>query len=264
MCGLARGLIALGIAEMLLAAVGFMMIGRFVVLLVVFSLVLTLWLVNSGWRVMLELYRCKRASPNEYPTLHLALEDVCTRAGVPKPEMYIMDTPTPNAMAVGRGAGCAGICLSEALMQLLDEDELKAVLAHEIAHIKNRDVVFSSAAAITGILLAHLGYASLYSSATEESSILHMVVGGMLIPLAYLVVLCGYSRACEFRADMLAATLTSKDALRRALLKTEANARRVYINPASAHLFFSPPMLPESLRKMFSLHPSTEERVRAL
>lgn len=264
MHGFMRGLIALATAEMLLAAVGFMIIGKLVALIVFFSLALTLWLVSSGWRVMLELYRCKRASPLEYPTLYSALGEVCERAGVPQPELYIMDTPTPNAMAVGRGPGCAGICLSEPLMELLDEEELMAVLAHEIAHIRERDVMFSSAAAIAGIILAHLGYASLYSGATEESSILYMVVGGVLMPIAYLVVLCGYSRACEFRADRLAAALTSKDALRRALLKTEANAKRVYINPASAHLFFSPPLFPERLMKLFSLHPSTAERVGAL
>ncbi|MHC1602405.1 MAG: M48 family metalloprotease [Methermicoccaceae archaeon] len=262
--GIIRGLLALCFAELSLVVVGYLLLGRFAALLVLFSLALTIWLLKSGWRVLLDMYGCRRASIEECPTLFRALKDVCERAHTPQPELYLMDTPTPNAMAVGRGGGCAAVCVSEALLGLLDEEELRAVLAHEMSHIIERNVLFSSASAIAGIFLAHLGQAFLYGAEEEECGIATMMLGGVMLPVAHLVVLCGYSRGCEFRADAFSARLTSKSALSSALLKTEANAQLVYINSASAHLFFSPPIAPKKLRGLFSLHPSTAERLRRL
>lgn len=262
--GIVRGVLALGFAESVLITVGYMLLGPLVVAPVLTTLALTIWLLKSGWRVLLDVYGCERARADDQPTLFRAMRDVCERAHVAQPELYLMDTPTPNAMAVGRGEGCAAVCVSESLIGLLDEDELKAVLAHEISHVVSRDVLFSSAAAVAGIFLAHLGQAFLYSGGEDESSLVSMVLGGVMLPLAYLVVLCGYSRGCEFRADAFSARLTSKTTLSSALLKTEANARLVHINSASAHLFFSPPVLPRRMRWLLSLHPTTAERVKRL
>ncbi len=262
--GFIRGVLALCFAVLVLAIVGYMLLGRLAALLVLFSLALSIWLLKSGWRVLLDMYGCKRASIEECPVLFRALKEVCERAHTPQPELYLMDTPTPNAMAVGRGGECAAVCVSEPLLELLDEEELRAVLAHEMSHIMEKDVLFSSSAAIAGIFLAHLGQAFLYSAGEEECGVATMILGGIMLPVAHLVVLCGYSRGCEFRADDFSAHLTSKSALSSALLKTEANAQLVYINSASAHLFFSPPIAPKRLKRLFSLHPSTAERLRRL
>ncbi|MEB3222389.1 MAG: zinc metalloprotease HtpX [Candidatus Sericytochromatia bacterium] len=232
--------------------------------------------VVSYWfsdRLALAMSGAQPVAPHQAPWLHEAIEDLARAADLPKPSVYVIPSEAPNAFATGRDAAHAAVAVTEGLLRVLDTDELHGVLAHELAHIKNRDILISAiAATLAGALtqLAQLG--AFFGPRTDDDrgagSALATLGLVVVAPLAATLVQLAVSRSREFEADRTAGLLTRRpEALARALLKLERGNALVPTpaSPATAHMYIVNPLTAgESLAALFSTHPPTAERVRRL
>jgi heat shock protein HtpX len=229
-------------------------------------------------RVVLRLHHAREVSVADAPELHAIVDELATRAQIPKPRVYVIPEQQPNAFATGRNPARGVVAVTEGLLQLLDRRELRGVLAHELAHIKNRDVLVASlaaAGAATVTYLAHaLSFGSLFGNGREEGegdsseSAAGGLLGALVAPVAATVVQLGISRSREYLADESGARISGDpEALASALVKLEHASMLLPAQgtPATASLFIVNPFgAVESLARWFSTHPSTEERVRRL
>jgi len=220
------------------------------------------------------------ADEHEHKELHRILENLAITAGLPKPKLYIIKDAAPNAFATGRNPNNASVAVTEGLLRMLDKSELEAVLAHELSHIGNRDILVMSVAAVLVGTIAYLAdiamRASFYSAGDSKdgkaSPLLFwlMIVAAILLPIAAQLMHLAVSRKREFLADSSAALLTRyPDALASALVKISSyQAPMKKANHATAHMFISNPFGAKDagswIGKLFSTHPPVEERVRAL
>lgn len=212
----------------------------------------------------------------EAPEIHAIVEELAYRAGIPKPRVYYTPSPQPNAFATGRNPANAAVAVTDGLVRLLNRTEIEGVLAHEIAHIKNRDTLIATiAAALAGAItwIAHVAQWGLIfgmgrgddedSPAGAIGSLLMII----LAPIAAMLIQLAISRAREFQADATGAQIAGRaDGLANALLKLEAAAHRIpmHVNPATSHLFIVNPLSAESIARLFSTHPPIRERVERL
>ena len=228
-------------------------------------------------RVVLRLHHAREVTATDAPELHAIVDELAARAQLPKPRVYLIPEQQPNAFATGRNPARGVVAVTEGLLQLLDRRELRGVIAHELAHVKNRDILVASlaaAGAATVTYLAHaLSFGSLFGTARqEEEGDAGSAAGGLLAavvaPLAATLVQLGISRSREYLADEAGARVSGDpEALASALLKLEHASMLVpsHGTPATASLFIVNPFgAVESLAGWFSTHPSTEERVRRL
>jgi heat shock protein HtpX len=228
-------------------------------------------------RVVLRLHHAREVNPHDAPELHAIVDELALRAQLPKPRVYVIPDEQPNAFATGRSPARGVVAVTEGLLQLLDRREVRGVLAHELAHIKSRDILVASlaaAGAATITSLAHaLSFGSLFGSARDEGEgDAAATAGGLLAalvaPFAATLVQLGISRSREYLADEAGARISDDpEALATALVKLEQASKRVpaHGTPATASLFIVNPFAAgESLARWFSTHPSTEERVRRL
>jgi len=247
--------------------------------LVIAFLIAALMNFFSYWfsdKIVLSMYGAKEISPQEAPWLHRIVEDLARRANIPKPPIYLIPMEQPNAFATGRGPGHAAVGVTRGILELLDEEELKGVLAHELAHIKNRDVLIASiAATIAGAIsmIVHwLQWALIFGwGRDEENNNPLSLVGSLLLivitPIIAAIVQMAISRSREYLADETGAYICGCPlALARALEKihnyvTQVPAR---VNEGTAHLFIENPLKGEGLWELLSTHPSTEKRVARL
>jgi heat shock protein HtpX len=234
--------------------------------------------VASYWfsdRIVLAMYRALRVEESEAPALHAMVRRLATGAGVPMPRLYVIPTDTPNAFATGRNPRNAVVAVTEGIVRLLDHEELEGVLAHELAHVVNRDVLISTiAATLAGAItyLAHMGqWAAMFGRHHDDdghaASPFVAIILAIVAPIAAMLVQMAVSRAREFQADASGARLAGKpEALASALSKLEAGARVLPMdaNPATAHLFIVNPLTGQSLARLFSTHPPLEERIARL
>ncbi len=236
---------------------------------------------GSYWfsdRIALAMAGAREVTPEEAPELHALVARLAREAGLPKPRVAIMETDAPNAFATGRNARHALVAVTTGILRILNRRELEAVLAHELGHIRNNDILISSiAATIAGAItmIANLGqFAALTGSSgpddEEEESGLG-AIGGLLMliiaPLAAAIIQMAISRAREFDADETGASICGDpEALASALEKLEAWSRQLPmpVNPAVSHLFIVEPLTGFSLENIFSTHPTTEARVARL
>ncbi|WP_022855982.1 zinc metalloprotease HtpX [Thermodesulfobacterium thermophilum] len=215
---------------------------------------------------------------HEDPELHAMVEEVARRAGIPKPKVYVIPVETPNAFATGRNPKNGVVAVTAGIRKLLTPEELKGVIAHEIAHIKNRDILISTIAAVlVGAItyLAHMAQWAMifggFSRDEEENNnplaIVVTLVAIIIIPIAATLIQLAISRSREFLADETGAKIIKNPlALARALEKLE-NWNRAYpmdINPAKAQMFIVNPLSGKTLFKLLSTHPPIEERVARL
>ncbi|MCS7386231.1 MAG: M48 family metalloprotease [archaeon GB-1867-005] len=226
-------------------------------------------------RIVLMMTGAKLVSPKEHPKLHRIVERVANLANIPKPKVAIIDSTAPNAFATGRGPGKSVVAVTKGLLTLLDEDEVEAVIGHEVAHIKNRDVLISTiAATIAGAIsyLAYVGRWGLYLGAGEDrrrsESAIALILAAILAPIAALIVQFAISRGREYLADELGAKITRKPLdLASALIKI-SQAKRVGLtvksNPAISHLWIINPLKRGTIEELFSTHPPVEKRVERL
>jgi heat shock protein HtpX len=226
-------------------------------------------------KIVLAMYRAKPITEAEAPRLYAVVRRLATRAQIPMPPVYLIPSESPNAFATGRSPEHAAVAVTEGIMRILDEDELEGVLAHELSHVRNRDVLVSTiAATLAGAItyLAHMAQWALIfggrrSDDEEGGNPLVALLLIILAPVAALLVQLAVSRAREYQADATGARLAGRSAgLVSALRKLEVAARAVPMeaNPATAHLFIVNPLSGQVLMRLFSTHPPIEERIARL
>ncbi len=248
----------------------------------IFAFILSLVMnLSSYWfsdKIALAMTGAKEVSPAQAPELHRIVEDLANLARLPKPRVYVIESPSPNAFATGRDPAHSAVAVTTGLLRLVDRDELAGVLAHELAHVRHRDTLIASVvAAVAGAitLLANMAQWALIfggfgRSRDDENS--GSVLGGLLMiilaPLAATMIQLAISRSREFAADAGGAAITGQPlALASALEKLEAYSQRVpmQVEPAAAHLFIVNPLKGgDFLASLFSTHPPIAQRVARL
>ena len=221
-------------------------------------------------RIAIAATRSKPVSEAEAPQLYAMVRELAAEARAPMPRIYISEMAQPNAFATGRNPEHAAVSVTQGILQILDERELRAVLAHELSHVLNRDILVSSIAAAIGSAFTYLAYMAFFFGGDDDEGalgglgfILIWVVG----PIAAGLIRMAVSRSREYQADESGAILShDPDALASALLKLEETSKRVpaQVNPAQAHLFIVNPLRGGGVATLFSTHPPTGDRVRRL
>jgi len=237
-------------------------------------------LMNFGayWfsdKIVLRMYRAQPVSDVQAPELHAIVRNLVQKAGMPMPKVYIIPSETPNAFATGRNQEHAVVAVTEGIMKILNRDELAGVIAHELAHIRHRDMLTGTiVATIAGAIsmLAQMAqWAMIFGGGRRDSdddgSPIAALVMMIVAPIAAMLVQMAISRTREYEADKGGARLIgSPYGLANALLKLERGAQVVPMdaNPATAHMFIVNPLSGKGLIKLFSTHPPIEERVKRL
>jgi heat shock protein HtpX len=228
-------------------------------------------------KIALSMYNAQPVTREELPRAYAAVERLTAKQGLPMPKIYVLPTESPNAFATGRNPQHASVAVTRGILQLLDDEELEGVLAHELGHVKNRDILTSSiAATLAGAItmVARMGYwASLFGGGGGRdrdrggggfSGLLMLIVA----PIAAALIQLAISRTREYEADATGATTTGNPyALARALQKLDAYAKRIPMeaSPSTAHLFIVAPLLGSGgIASLFSTHPPMKERIRRL
>ncbi len=232
-------------------------------------------------KIALSMYGAQEVPYEEAPWLHDMVEDLAKRAGIPKPKVYLAPIDIPNAFATGRSPNHAAVAVTSGILQILDPEELRGVLAHEIAHIKNRDILISSIAATIGgaisMLMEIAFWSSLLGGGSDEEEgggigeIIATLLTLILAPLVATLIQMAISRTREFAADETGAKICGCPlSLARALEKLEMAANELApiaereVNPGTAHMMIVNPLRSDFIAKLFSTHPPTEERIRRL
>lgn len=225
-------------------------------------------------RIALAAYGAQPVTPNQAPGLYSMVENLSQRASLPMPAVYIIPSPAANAFATGRDPEHAAVAVTEGIMNMLPDDELEAVLAHELSHINNRDTLTQAVAATVagGIsLLAQMASYSMWFGGSRDDdngrNPLGLLLSIILAPVAASVIQLAISRTREFSADAGAAKLTGNPrALARALQRLDSSARQMPLdgNPAFEPLLIINSFSGDWLKNLFSTHPSTEARIENL
>jgi heat shock protein HtpX len=231
--------------------------------------------VGSYWfsdKLVLRMYRATEVGP-EHP-LHRITARLAQKAGLPVPRVYVIPDPSPNAFATGRNPQHAAVAATEGILRLLPPNEIEGVIAHELAHVKHRDILISSVAATIAaaiMMLAHMAqFAAIFGGGDrdrEGGNPIALLATALLAPLAAGLIQAAISRQREFAADRGGAAISGTPAgLANALRRLEAGARQIpmHANPATAHMFIVKPLSGRGIASLFSTHPPTEARVSAL
>ncbi len=234
--------------------------------------------VGSYWysdRIVLRMYKAKEVSPQEAPGLHRIVDELSQRAEIPKPRVYIIPEQAPNAFATGRNPQHGVVAVTEGITNILTLDELKGVLAHEMGHIKNRDILIQTVAAtLAGVIMfvsSMVKWAAIFGlggNDEEGGSPLMAIVLAIIAPIAAMLIQMAISRSREYLADQSGARFAGNpEFLASALQKLEAASKRAPMrqgNPATAHMFIVNPLSATSMANLFSTHPPIQERVQRL
>jgi heat shock protein HtpX len=230
-------------------------------------------------RIALMAHRAREVGPAEAPSLHRVVEQLAERAGIPKPRVYLIPSESPNAFATGRNPEHAVVAVTEGLLQILSERELEGVVAHEMSHVRNRDILIATiAAAVAGVVAAAghaIQWSLMFAGRRDDdeggASAAGALAWALLAPFIAMLVQLAISRSREYGADATGAALTGDpDALADALERLEDSKRVLpyqFAGPATAHLFIVNPLrsgVMASVLSLFSTHPPTEERIRRL
>jgi heat shock protein HtpX len=226
----------------------------------------------SSDRIAIAATRSKPVSEAEAPELYATVRELAAEAKAPMPRIYVSEMDQPNAFATGRNPEHAAVSVTRGILQILDRRELRGVLAHELSHVLNRDILVSSIASAIGSAFTYLGYMFFFFGGSDDDE---SPLGGLAFLLLWLVgpiaaglIRMAVSRSREYQADESGAILShDPEALASALLKLEEAAKLVpaRLNPAQAHLFIVNPLRGgQGLATLFSTHPPTAERVRRL
>ncbi|MEW6572363.1 MAG: zinc metalloprotease HtpX [Bacillota bacterium] len=248
--------------------------GQGAVLFFLFALGMNFFTYYYSDKIAITMTRSRPLSRSEAPEIYDIVEHLCGRAGLPVPRVYITPSSQPNAFATGRNPQHAAVAVTNGLLRLLNRTEIEGVLAHELAHIKNRDTLVGTiAATLAGAITMIAGmirWGLILGAGRDDDeggNPLAALVLAIVAPLAALLVQMAISRAGEFNADATGARIAGRtDGLASALQKLELAARRVpmNVNPATSHLFIVNPLSAQSVMKLFSTHPPVTERVKRL
>ena len=239
---------------------------------------------GSYWysdKIVLKMYGAREVSPAEAPNLHRIVDGLVMRAGLPKPKVCIIESGMPNAFATGRNPQNAAVAVTTGILQLLSYEEMEGVLAHELAHVKNRDTLISAiAATLAGVITMLANWAQWaaifggFGNRDDENGggIIGLIAMAILAPLAATLIQLAISRSREFAADAEGASICRKPwALANSLEKLEygnshyrPSISDVQAKESSAHMFIVNPLKGGAIQSLFRTHPVTEERVRRL
>jgi len=231
-------------------------------------------------KMVLSMYGAKEVSYEDAPWLHQMIEELARKAGIPKPKVYIVNMHIPNAFATGRDPNHAAVAVTTGILDILNEDELKGVLAHELGHIKNRDILISTIAATIGGAISMIAEMAFWSNLfgshdDEEDNGIVGIIGAFLLfilaPIAAMIIQMAISRSREFAADKAGAEISGCPlCLAKALEKLEMAAQQLTpvaekeVNPGTAHMMIVNPFKGDFIAKLFSTHPPTQERIQRL
>ena len=239
----------------------------------VFSLALNFGAYWFSDKIILKMYKAREVTRQDNPRLYDIVATLAGRAELPMPKVYIMDNPTPNAFATGRNPENGAVAVTTGIMKILNEQELVGVIAHELAHIKNRDILISTiTATLVGTItfIARMaGWTMLLGGRDENSgSAVTSLVLLILSPIAAVLIQLAISRSREFVADAGGAEISGQPlALAGALNKLSQANKQVPMRNAessSAHMFIVNPFAGKSMMKLFSTHPPAEDRIKRL
>ena len=239
-------------------------------------------LMNFGayWfsdKIVLAMYRAREVDPQQAPGLYRMVERLAQRGGLPTPRVFVIPSDSPNAFATGRNPQHAVVAVTQGILKILRDEELEGVLAHELAHVKNRDILISSiAATLAGavMMLASMArWAAIFGGVgggrddDNRGGVFGLIFMAVLAPIAAMMIQFAISRTREFEADATGAQIAGNPlGLANALEKLGLATQRIPLqaNPATSHLFIVNPLSGKSILKLLSTHPPLEERIRRL
>ncbi|HEX4348570.1 MAG TPA: zinc metalloprotease HtpX [Vicinamibacterales bacterium] len=221
-------------------------------------------------KIVLSMYRATEVGPDH--RLYRIVAELAQRAGLPQPRVYTIPQASPNAFATGRNPHHSAVVATEGILQMLNDDELKGVLAHELAHVKHRDILTSSVAATLAAAIMMIARMAMFfgggrRSDRDSGNPIALLATMILAPIAALLIQSAISRSREFDADAGGAAIVGNPyGLAHALEKIDRASKAVPLdaNPATAHMFIVKPFSLGGLTSLFSTHPPTEDRIRAL
>ncbi|HAS89735.1 MAG TPA: zinc metalloprotease HtpX [Desulfovibrio sp.] len=234
--------------------------------------------VGSYWysdKIVLRMYNARQLSANDAPQVHAMVEELAANAGIPTPRLYVVDQDSPNAFATGRNPENAVVAVTSGIMRILTPEELRGVIAHEIGHIANRDILIQSVAAVLAgaiMMIANMmQWAAIFGFGGDDeeggTNPFAAILVAILAPIAASLIQMAISRSREYLADSTGAQISSDPkALASALYKLDATARNIPMdaNPATENMFIVNPFSGGNMANWFSTHPSTEDRISRL
>jgi heat shock protein HtpX len=225
-------------------------------------------------RIVLRMHGAQEVDEHSAPDYYRIVRDLAHRAGLPMPRVYVMHAAQPNAFATGRSPERSAVCASTGLLEMLSREEVAAVMAHELAHIKNRDtLIMTVSATIAGaisVMANMLQFSMLFGGRDSRGNILGVIAAAILAPFAAMLIQMAISRSREYYADRIGAEIVGNPAwLASALARIHQAARGIPMEsaeriPASAHLFIVNPLIGGTIDNLFSTHPNVENRINAL
>lgn len=227
-------------------------------------------------RIILSMYGAREVTEADYPELYSMVRQLAIQGGLPMPKVYLMENDTPNAFATGRNPEHAAVAATTGIMRILSREELMGVMAHELAHVKNRDILISTIAATVAGAVTYLAqmaqWAAIFGGGRHDDEEggggFGMILMAILAPIAAMLIQMAISRSREFGADKGGAEISGNPLyLAGALRKLEMANRQVPMegaNPATAHMFIVNPLSGSGLMSLFSTHPPLEERIKRL
>lgn len=242
-------------------------------MLIAFVIAVAMNFASYFWsdKIVLSMYRAKQVGPGH--PLYTITERLVKRAGLPMPKVYVIPDMSPNAFATGRNPQHAAVAATEGILRLMDQSEIEGVMAHELAHVKHRDILISSVAAtIAAAIMMAARFAMFFGGGRSDereggSNPLALFAMMLLAPIAAMLIQAAISRSREFAADAGGAEIAgSPHGLANALRKLESASKQIPMdaNPATAHMFIMKPFTLQGMLGLFSTHPPTEQRIAAL
>ncbi len=262
----------LAVMSGLLLAVGALLGGNWITIALVAAIGMNGFAYFMSDKIAIRASGAVPVSEAEFPELHRIVGDLAARADLPMPRLYVSPSPQPNAFATGRNPRHAAVVVTQGILPILDRRELAGVLAHELSHVQNRDILISSVAATFGAVITGVAQFALFFGSSDDDEGTNPIAALLMVvlaPISAVLIQLAVSRSREFGADASGARITSDPlALASALRKIEAYSRGTApatTNPSTAHLFISNPFRRSSgVTSLFSTHPSTTERVQRL
>jgi len=247
-----------------------------VVIAFIFAMVMNFGAYWFSDKLILRMYSAQEVSESEAPELYRMVKTLALKAGLPMPKVYIVPGDTPNAFATGRNENHAVVAVTEGILRILNRDELEGVIAHELSHIKNKDMLIGSiAATLAGaiVMLANMAqWAAIFGGASRDSDdegggFIGLILMAILAPIAATIIQMAISRSREYLADDGGAKVSGKPyGLANALEKLSRASHVIPMdaNPSTAHMFIVNPLTGKSFMTLFSTHPPIEERITRL